>query len=224
MIEIILTEDGSHTIKNHAFNETYHSVHGAMNESLHVFIKNGLKFFLARSGGAICVLEVGFGTGLNAWLTAKHAAGTMVNLNYRALELHPLSEAIWSQLNYATTKDDRTLFNKLHRVVWNKPVPVTPEMLIHKMANSVYDLELNQACIDLIYYDAFAPQKQPEMWTGHILEKVAGWLKPGGVLVTYCAKGQVKRDLKSAGLTVETLPGPPGKREMIRAIKHEIHS
>lgn len=219
MIEIILTEDGSHTIKNHTLNETYHSVHGALNESLHVFIKNGLEFILARTPAGIAVLEVGFGTGLNAWLTAKHVAGTRVNLHYLALELHPLREAIWSQLNYATTNDDRALFNKLHRVAWNEPVPVTPEFLIHKIAKSVDDLELTQSCIDLIYYDAFAPQKQPELWTNAILAKVAGWLKPGGVFVTYCAKGQVKRDLKAAGLTVETLPGPPGKREMIRAIK-----
>ncbi|QOI97045.1 MAG: tRNA (5-methylaminomethyl-2-thiouridine)(34)-methyltransferase MnmD [Flammeovirgaceae bacterium] len=219
MIEIIITEDGSHTIKNHALNETYHSLHGAMNESLHVFIKHGLEFFLARSPAAIAVLEVGFGTGLNAWLTAKHLAGTMVKLHYIALEPQPLGESVWSQLNYATTNDDQTLFNTLHRVAWNEPVPVTPEFVIHKMPKSVYDLELTQACLDLIYYDAFAPQKQPEMWTSNILAKVAGWLRPGGVLVTYCAKGQVKRDLKAAGLMVEALQGPPGKREMIRALK-----
>jgi tRNA U34 5-methylaminomethyl-2-thiouridine-forming methyltransferase MnmC len=224
MIEIIITKDGSHTLRNHFLDETYHSRHGARMESLHVFIKHGLEQVLESNAPEISLLEVGFGTGLNAWLTAKRVLGAPVQLHYVALESYPVDESVWSKLNYAATSADRELFQALHRVSWNTPVPVTANLTITKIHSMLQQVNFPTSAFDLIFYDAFAPNKQPEMWTSDILEKTATWLKPGGTWVTYCAKGQVKRDLKSAGLTVETLPGPPGKREMIRAIKHEIHS
>jgi tRNA U34 5-methylaminomethyl-2-thiouridine-forming methyltransferase MnmC len=217
MIEIIQTKDGSHTLKNLALNETYHSVHGALTESSHVFVRYGLEYLLNQNYRQLDVLEVGLGTGLNAWLTAKRVAGMVVQLRYTALETHPLTESVWSKLNYAVTPEDRSLFFTLHQAAWGMPVSLTANVSVEKLQKSAQEVELAPASIDLIYYDAFAPQKQPEMWTGSLLAKVARWLKPGGVLVTYCAKGQVKRDLQAAGLEVKTLPGPPGKREMIHA-------
>lgn len=219
MIEIIITKDGSHTLRNHFLDETYHSMHGARMESLHVFIKHGLEHVLESNAAKISVLEVGFGTGLNAWLTAKRILSDPVQLHYVALEAYPVNESVWSKLNYAATAVDQQLFQNLHRVRWNMPVPLTANFTITKIQSSIRQVDLPPTGFDLIYYDAFAPNKQPEMWTSDILAKTATWLKVGGVWVTYCAKGQVKRDLKTAGLTVETLPGPPGKREMIRAIK-----
>jgi len=221
MIEVIQTKDGSHTLKNVTLNETYHSVHGALTESRHVFIGQGLEYLLNQGCAELAILEVGFGTGLNAWLTAKRVSGLGVRLRYIALETHPLPEAVWSKLNYAVAPEDQSLFIALHQAAWGTQVPVTPNVSINKKQKSAQEAELLPASFDLIYYDAFAPQKQPEMWLGSLLTKVAGWLKPGGVLVTYCAKGQVKRDLKAAGLDVKTLPGPPGKREMIRAHQPE---
>lgn len=217
MIEIIPTKDGSHTLKNTELKETYHSIHGALQESLHVFMQHGLEFKIAQSVEAISVLEVGFGTGLNAWLTAKRVAGKSVS--YTSLESYPLDETIWSQLNYATNSVDQNLFEKIHTAVWNQMVSITPDFQLHKINQTIQQVVLPGSQFDLVYFDAFAPDKQPEMWQPAIFNKVMQAMKPGAVLVTYCAKGQVKRDLKSVGLRVEALTGPPGKREMIRATK-----
>ncbi|MDL5045507.1 tRNA (5-methylaminomethyl-2-thiouridine)(34)-methyltransferase MnmD [Oscillatoria amoena NRMC-F 0135] len=219
MIEIILTQDGSHTLKNNNLNETYHSIHGAVQESLHVFIRQGFEFVLGKSPQNISILEVGFGTGLNAWLTVNHSLNATTPVNYVTLESFPLEEEIWSKLNYAVDDFGKEMFHKLHLTEWNQAVSLRPNFVFHKMHATLQDASLQAASFDLVYFDAFAPEKQPEMWKLPVLEKVASSMRQGAVWVTYCAKGQVKRDLKSLGLMVEALPGPPGKREMIRAQK-----
>ena len=220
MIEIILTEDRSHTLRNTELQETYHSIHGAVQESLHVFIKNGFDYFLDSGKTEISILEVGFGTGLNALLTLHQCKETSTKVLYTALESFPLPESIWSKLNYTSPENDK-LFKQLHQGDWNTPFQVVPDFELHKINSSVQEVVMQNENFDIIYFDAFAPDKQPEMWEPFILNKMSASLKPGGIFVTYCAKGQVKRDLKSIGLRVESLQGPPGKREMIRAIKAE---
>lgn len=218
MIELIVTEDGSHTLRNTDLQETYHSIHGAVQESRHVFIKNGFDYFLESGKTEISILEVGFGTGLNAWLTLQRSIKTSTKVFYTALELFPLPESIWSKLNYAGPENDE-LFNQLHQDNWNTPFQVVPDFELQKIKMSIQEVALQNEAYDMIYFDAFAPDKQPEMWDISVIQKVSAALKPGGIFVTYSAKGQVKRDLKSTGLLVESLQGPPGKREMIRAIK-----
>lgn len=217
MIEIILTQDGSHTLRNTQLNETYHSVHGAVQESEHVFIKHGLEFVLKKDQQEVSVLEIGFGTGLNAWLTAKRILAVTTSVRYVTLEPFPLEKVIWSELNYARSVSDVELFKTLHEAGWGKSVQVTPDFAFYKERITIHDAVLPPAAFDVIYFDAFAPDKQPEMWLPEVYAKIVSAMKPGGTFVTYCAKGQVKRDLKEAGFSVETLPGPPGKREMIRA-------
>lgn len=219
MIEIIFTKDGSQTLRNLELNETYHSIHGAVQESLHVFIRHGLEFVQEKSPQKISILEIGFGTGLNAWLTARHIQDANGHVEYVTLESFPLEESIWTKLNYAEKDADKALFTRLHLADWNNPIQINNNFKLHKKHVSVQETDLPLSEFDLIYFDAFAPEKQPEMWSQDVLKKVVSTMKPGGIFVTYCAKGQVKRDLKSLGLTVEALPGPPGKREMIRAHK-----
>ncbi|WKZ61708.1 MAG: tRNA (5-methylaminomethyl-2-thiouridine)(34)-methyltransferase MnmD [Cyclobacteriaceae bacterium] len=219
MIEIIFTKDGSQTLRNVELNETYHSIHGAVQESLHVFIRHGLEFVQEKSPQKISILEIGFGTGLNAWLTARHIQDANGHVEYVTLESFPLEESIWTKLNYAEKDADKALFTRLHLADWNNPIQINNNFKLHKKHVSVQETDLPSSEFDLVYFDAFAPEKQPEMWSQDVLKKVVSTMKPGGIFVTYCAKGQVKRDLKSLGLTVEALPGPPGKREMIRAHK-----
>ncbi len=216
-LKIITTEDGSHSLLNEALNETYHSRHGAVQESEYVFIEKGLNFFL-ESGEkeSVSILEIGFGTGLNALLTASISEKRKINIAYTTLETHPISEEIWGTLNYSTEK---FLFEKIHTSAWDKWVAVTSHFKLLKREESLQAIDLSTQQFDLIYFDAFAPNKQPEMWEHDMLEKISFAMKSGAVFVTYCAKGQLKRDLKSLGLVVESLPGPPGKREMVRAIK-----
>lgn len=218
--ELIVTKDGSHSLLHTELNETYHSVHGAIQESRHVFIDKGLSHILSHNGLAdVNILEVGFGTGLNALLSAQAAAHFQVRLNYATIEAFPIAREVWSKLNYTDTLGDAALFETLHEASWEIEHTVLPNFLLKKYYATLQEVKLLPEAFDLIYYDAFAPAKQPEMWTHDILEKVAGTMRSNGVLVTYCARGQLKRDLVALGLKVETLPGPPGKKEMVRATK-----
>jgi len=219
MIEIILTKDGSHTLKNSELNETYHSIHGAVQESAHVFIKNGLGYKKESGPQEISILEVGFGTGLNAWLTLQHCLSSSIKITYSALEPFPLQEKIWSALNYAPDSVSQELFNTIHKAEWDQIVSIMPGFKLNKINKPIQQVILPASQFDIIYFDSFAPEKQPEMWSLPVLKNVSSSLKQGGIFVTYCAKGQVKRDLKSLGLLVDALPGPPGKREMIRATR-----
>lgn len=219
-IKIITTADGSHSLLNEGLNETYHSVHGAIAESRHVFIQHGLAFFLEQNPvPEVRVLEVGYGTALNALLALQFARDNHIQLHYTAVEAMPLAEEIWSVLNYSSELGDHHAFASLHKAPWDRAVEVTPGFTLQKIEARLENTELRTGIFDVIFFDAFAPSKQPEMWTLPILAKVAETVKPGGVFVTYCAKGQLKRDLRTLYKTTETLPGPPGKREMLRAVK-----
>lgn len=216
-IKIIVTHDGSQSLYNEALNETYHSIHGAINESIHVFIKNGFNYVLqSNKQEPIAVLEIGFGTGLNTLLTVTESSSVKKKVSYTALETYPLPENIWMKLKYP---DPQQIFNNLHQASWEEWNEISTDFKLLKKRQSLQEANLPQKEYDLVYFDAFAPNKQPEMWEVPILHKVVEAMKPGGVFITYCAKGQLKRDLKSLGLIVESLPGPPGKREMVRAIK-----
>ena len=222
-IKIMDTGDGSHTLLNVALNETYHSRHGAFRESQHVFLREGLQHWLENHPGAqeISIFEMGMGTGLNLILTLQAAQQfPQLKFSYTTLEAFPLSDAILSQLNYLELLQDASLvslFERVHRAQWNDWQSILPNFRLKKVRQKLEEYQVEQSSTDLIYYDAFAPNKQPELWTLEALQKGCAMLKPQGVFVTYCAKGQLKRDLKSLGLTVETLPGPPGKAEMVRA-------
>lgn len=217
-IRVILTGDGSHSLLNTELDETYHSRHGALQESEYVFIKQGLGYWLERNKQEqLAILEVGLGTALNAWLTFQSTVLADRKVRYFAIEKFPLMKELWQQLNYAT--HELELFEKIHALPWNSWQQVTPRAALFKSESALQAVALPDLNFDIVYYDAFAPNKQPDMWTVEVLQKVVTKLQTGGVFVTYCAKGQLKRDLKALGLEVESLPGPPGKREMIRAIK-----
>jgi len=222
-IELFTTEDGSHSLRVSDLDETYHSSHGALQESNHVFIKNGLSYWVNKNqSNELSIFEVGYGTGLNALLTAIRAKELNKNIFYQSIELYPLPDEITSQLNYSTLNaSEPKLFNLLHSSAWEKPVVINNHFTIHKKQASFLHYEVNYL-FDIIYFDAFAPSKQPEMWKYSIIEKCYHLLKPNGIFVTYSAKGQLKRDLKKAGFIVESLPGPPGKFEMVRAVKTGI--
>lgn len=206
-VKLIVTSDGSHTLLNTSLDETYHSRHGAVQESLHVFIRNGLEKI---SRDVVNVFEVGFGTGLNALLTAT----TGSRVNYTSIEAFPLEASVYNSLNYPP----KDLLLRLHDAPWNEPVQIVPTFILRKLHATLELISLADK-YDIVYFDAFAPSKQPAMWELPILKKVCDALSPGGLFVTYCAKGQLKRDLRSLGLEVETLEGPPGKKEMVRGTK-----
>jgi tRNA U34 5-methylaminomethyl-2-thiouridine-forming methyltransferase MnmC len=219
-VKLIITSDGSHSLLNEALNETYHSVHGAIQESQHVFINNGLRYFLESTSSAhLSIFEVGFGTGLNTLLTLKAMENTETMVKYVAVESFPIGEGLWKSLNYANVLGLEDTFANLHRSAWEIFNQVSPQVSLIKRQTTLQAIELDAHSFDVVYFDAFAPNKQPELWTIDILRKVIGAMKFNGVFVTYCAKGQLKRDLKELGLSVETLPGPPGKKEMVRAVK-----
>lgn len=219
MIQIEQTADGSQTLFVPELNEHYHSVKGALTESEHIFIQMGLKH---SSVEAPHVLEIGFGTGLNAFLTLLTADTDQRNIHYTTLERYPVTPALIEQLTYPELicperKDD---FQALHQAAWNTDVQLTPYFTLHKVETDFTSYTF-PATYDVIYFDAFAPEKQPEMWTQSLFDTLCQQLNPQGILTTYCAKGTVRRMLQAAGFMVERLPGPPGgKREILRATKH----
>ena len=216
-IKIISTSDGSHSLLNTSLNETYHSVHGAIQESKHVFIQNGLDFWISRNPAKEPrILEIGFGTGLNVLLTLLHGQSSQQKIYYESWEMYPLDQSVVRELNYGLLLEAGENFSEIHNALWNSTVALSPHFTLHKHLGSIL-IDSLTGPFDLVYYDAFAPSKQAEMWTIEALKKITNSIAPGGVWVTYCAKGQLKRDLKALGLNVETLPGPPGKKEMVRA-------
>lgn len=221
MLQIITTKDGSVSLLNSELNETYHSIHGARQESLHVFIRNGLEYFSEQNKKTpVRILEIGFGTGLNALLSATYAAEHRMGIEYSTIEAFPINESLWQQLNFAQNDDEGNIFYKLHHEPWEQWTEIIPGFMLKKINTTLQLASLDHNYFDVVYFDAFAPNKQPDMWTLPMLQKTIESLVPNGVFVTYCAKGQLKRDLASLGTAVQSLQGPPGKREMIRAIKH----
>ncbi|MCU0438857.1 MAG: tRNA (5-methylaminomethyl-2-thiouridine)(34)-methyltransferase MnmD [Raineya sp.] len=223
MIEIFETKDGSKTLLNTALNETYHSRFGAIQESIHVFIEAGLNTYLKQfpDNESIHILEVGFGTGLNAILTLQAVLNTPYKVYYETLETYPLSLEQVEELNYIEQIGDHLLndyFKKMHTCNWDEPVEIHPNFTICKKKQPLETYH-SEKDFHIIYFDAFAPNVQPELWTLEALQNSTQKLIENGIFVTYCAKGQLKRDLKSLHLQVESLSGPPGKREMTRGIK-----
>jgi tRNA U34 5-methylaminomethyl-2-thiouridine-forming methyltransferase MnmC len=224
-IEILKTADGSPTLYLPELDETYHSRHGSVQEARHVFIQQGFNFVVKALEKDTAVhremriLEVGFGTGLNALLTLLESDKYPgLRVQYTSFETHPIAELIWLQLNYLKDAASIQGYKKLMQAVWNENVTLSSNFDILKIDKAIQDLdEENQ--YDLIYFDAFGPRAQAEMWDVSVFQVLQRALKPNGVLVTYCAMGQFKRDLKSLGFVVESLAGPPGKREMTRAVK-----
>jgi tRNA U34 5-methylaminomethyl-2-thiouridine-forming methyltransferase MnmC len=215
------TQDGSHTLFSEEFNEIYHSRRGAWQESKHVFIQSGLEYAL-QTKNALKILEIGFGTGLNAILTLEKVYQSNYQIEYWGIEPLPVNLALIEQLNYQdflTNAVFKDYFKQLHQVDWHKKNELLPNFILQKIQINFEDWEAEENLFDLIYFDAFAPAKQPAMWQTEVFEKLYNLLISKGLLVTYCAKGQIKRAMKSVGFEVQTLPGPPGKREMIRAIK-----
>lgn len=220
-ISLLTTKDGSHTLYIEELNETYHSKHGAIQESEHVFIQHGLLPALSKKN-KITILEIGFGTGLNALLTYRAIKkNPSYSIEYNSIEPYPISSSTIFSLNYTDLLHDPELtffFNQLHQSSWNTTIALNNQLKIHK-TTIPWPTYISDVLIDIIYYDAFAPNKQPELWELKNFEKAYQLLAPDGYLVTYCAQGVFKRTLREAGFTIETLPGPPGKREMTRAWK-----
>lgn len=217
MREIITTEDGSHTIFVPELNEHYHSVHGAIQESEHIFIRAGYDYC---RDNPLYIFEVGFGTGLNALLTALKAKEDKRKVFYTSIEKYPLTSEVVNTLNYGeiTGKGGREIFRMIHEVPWGTVNKITEEFsLVKTEADMTTFIDIPKC--GLVYFDAFGPDKQPEMWSRDIFRRIGSSINIGGILVTYSAKGEVKRILRSVGFEVTMLPGPPGKREMIRANK-----
>jgi tRNA U34 5-methylaminomethyl-2-thiouridine-forming methyltransferase MnmC len=212
------TMDGSHTLYQPDLDEHYHSTKGALQESLHVFIKNGYDFFNINT--ELHILEVGFGTGLNALLTLAENRKLSRKVWYTGIEKHPLPKATIEKLNYVTYLHEVSVGElfQMHDAVWGHWQSFHGEFYLKKIEVDLLDFQTTEG-FDLIYFDAFAPDKQPELWSEEVFNLCYQILKTAGVLVTYSAKGLIKRRLKHVGFEVETLTGPPGKREMIRALK-----
>lgn len=216
--EILKTTDGSYTLYVPELDETYHSTNGALQESNHVFIEAGLKFSALKKAA---VLEVGFGTGLNALTTFKEAEKKELLIEFTSLEAYPLTWAEVSPLDYMNMEGYQEYsipFEKMHSCDWGDFTAITPNFSLRKLNLKLQELTFENT-FDIIYFDAFAPQIQPELWTEEIFALMYKALKSKGVLVTYCAKGTVKRALKAVGFELQSIPGPPGKREMSRAVK-----
>ncbi|WP_442265296.1 tRNA (5-methylaminomethyl-2-thiouridine)(34)-methyltransferase MnmD [Tenacibaculum sp. ZS6-P6] len=213
--EIIITSDGSTTIHLPDWNEQYHSKHGAIQEAYHVFIKNGLELFKAKP---ISILEIGFGTGLNCFITyLEHTA----KIDYVGVEAYPVAKEEVNKLNYVKElkAEKRTeKFQLIHELAWEVKNEIDSDFLLTKREQFFQDID-DENAFDLVYFDAFGARVQPELWSEVIFEKMYKATKKEGVLVTYSAKGSVRRAMESVGFTVERLSGPPGKREMLRAIK-----
>lgn len=216
--EIIITADGSHSLYIKDLDETYHSRHGARQESEYVFIRQGLEYF--QSPSSLKVLEIGFGTGLNAVLTANWAEVNKCAVEFVTLEKHPLDWSLLSSFNVETTigGGNQELFEKIHFASWDELVEISDFFSVNKQEADLLHTSFRKEYFDVIFYDAFGPRAQDEMWQAGIWKLLYESVKKGGVLVTYCSKGQVRRDMISAGWMVEKLAGPPGKREMMRAV------
>ncbi|NOU59763.1 tRNA (5-methylaminomethyl-2-thiouridine)(34)-methyltransferase MnmD [Marinifilum caeruleilacunae] len=215
--ELKLTEDGSHTFYMPDLDEHYHSTHGAMQESMHIFLNAG---FAYADKDPIHILEIGFGTGLNCYLTLKEAEKQNRKVVYHSIELYPLEKDLVAKLNYADENDKAStdLFQKLHDCQWNTDIQINNNFTLRKLQGDLLDYKFS-AKYDLVYFDAFAPDVQPDLWSREIFEKIYQASNSEAILVTYCTKGIVKRALRAAGFKVKRLPGPPGKRQMLRATR-----
>ena len=216
--EIVRTSDGSTTIYLPDWEENYHSKHGAIQEAKHVFIKNG---FSQIAADEVSILEIGFGTGLNTFITFLEAKDENKKINYTGVEAYPVAISEIAQMNYVSelqATEYEVEFQKLHSSDWNANVKISDDFCLTKRQQFFSEIDDVEA-FNLIYFDAFGYRVQPDLWSTEIFRKMYNALKPGGFLVTYAARGVVKRSMIEVGFTVEKLSGPPGKREMFRASK-----
>lgn len=216
--QIVKTRDNSSTIFVPELNQHYHSIHGAIQESQHVFIDAGFNF--KKDSNPLKIFEVGFGTGLNAFMTAENSKLQNRTCEYWAVEKYPLSEEESSHLNYPKLKgfeSENETFKKLHSTSWHELNEINNFFRLKKIQADLKEVELPENYFDVIYYDAFAPSSQADLWTIEVFKKMFDCLKNDGTLVSYCVKGEVRRNMASAGFKVDKIPGPPGKREMARA-------
>ena len=222
--EVVETRDGSDSIYVHELDEHYHSSHGAINESRHVFIRHGLDFQSGISGQneELNIFEVGFGTGLNLMLAIEFALENKTEMRYWGVEAFPIEPELFGQLNYCgSVKVDgcEELFRRIHKMDWETEAELLDRIKAKKIKGYLEEIMLPEEYFDVIFFDAFSPRSNPELWTVEVFEKLFRAMKPDASLVTYCVQGNARRAMKAAGLVVEKLPGPPGKREMARARK-----
>jgi len=218
--QLVLTSEGSHTLYVPQLDEHYHSVHGSVQEAVHVYLRAGFDFCEKNT---VNLLEVGFGTGLNAFLTLLEAERTKRHVKYCTLELYPIETEVFEQLNFAEIigQGRSEAFLQLHKAAWNEEVQINEYFTLKKinadLESYVFDSAQN---FDVVYFDAFAPDKQPQLWTAEIFAKIYVQMNYDAVLTTYSTKGIVKQALRDTGFTVKRLPGPKGKHQMLRAIKN----
>ncbi|MCU0318094.1 MAG: tRNA (5-methylaminomethyl-2-thiouridine)(34)-methyltransferase MnmD [Amoebophilaceae bacterium] len=229
--QFIITGDGSHSLWIPDLDETYHSTHGAIQESKHVFIQHGLMHWLLhQTKSSVSILEIGMGTGLNVLLTYLNLLTTQVRTTYTGLEPYPIPKAYVQRLNYAaqlaretdcpiTCQDLRATFERIHQGAATSSCHLSDHFLLQKSKCTLQSFCAPPNTFDLVYFDAFSPSKQPTLWESAVLQKIRQMMRNHGIMVTYCAQGKLKRYLKQVGMYVETLPGPPGKREVTRARK-----
>lgn len=220
--KVVKTADGSDTISVDELGVSYHSKHGAIQESIHVFIEAGLAFYKTQMPDkqSIRVFEMGLGTGLNALLTCQYAHKNSVNISYTAVEQYPATKEEVSVLNYSSLlQDDTNILTNIHTSEWEQTIDLSEAFSFKKVQTSL-QAYVPDELYDIVYYDAFAPNAQPELWTTDIFSKLYSMMSNDSILVTYCSKGDVRRAMLSVGFEVQKIPGPPGKREMLRAIKN----
>ena len=214
-----ITADGSHTLSIPHMQVTYHSKHGAIQESNHVFVDAGLKYYHELyPGTSIKILEMGFGTGLNCLLSAIYAIDQNIAVEYNSLEAFPLQSEEYNTLNYGNLLNKNHLFQEIHSCPWNQTHTLHAFFQMHKHHTTLQQFSAN-SLFNCIFFDAFAPSAQPELWTEEIFTQLFSLLVSGGLLVTYCSKSDVRRAMQAAGFRVTKIQGPPGKREMVRAFK-----
>ena len=217
--KIIKTEDGSHTLYVPQLNENYHSTHGAIQEAEHIFIKEALAY-AAKDRKCLNVLEIGFGTGLNAFLSLLFAKQNNLEVFYHGLEKYPVAKEEYSILNFAFEKKSAQVdFLNIHQVEWGRSIEVIEGFSLKKEQVDFREMQLPSNYFDVVYFDAFGPDVQPDLWTEKVFQLIVDSMKKGAVMTTYSVKGAVRRAMKSVGFDVKKIPGPPGKREISRAIK-----
>ncbi len=218
--ELVVTKDGSHTLYSARFNQWYHSLSGAFQESRRIFLELGFDYVKESAPKPLRILEMGFGTGSNALLTFVKSQEEQIPVHYTSLEAYPVAAEAYEKLNYDALMHS-TILQSLHQASWNEAVVIHPDFILEKIQTTIQDFiqqDFAGESYDLVYYDAFAPSSQPELWTPEIFTGLAKTLHPGSVLTTYCSKGEVRRALKAAGFRIEKHPGPGYKREVVRAI------
>jgi tRNA U34 5-methylaminomethyl-2-thiouridine-forming methyltransferase MnmC len=215
-LELITTRDGSHSLYRPDLDETYHSVFGAIQESMHIFISNGL---MAADKKCIQIFEMGFGTGLNALLTWIESVEKQMEVKYYSIEKYPIDSALAAQLNYPSflSQESSGIFKAMHYSEWEVDINLG-HLILHKIHADILDYDVHPGN-DLVYFDAFSPDKEPLLWSEKILHKIYDSMSDGGIFVTYSVKGEVRRMLLSTGFRVEKLPGPQGKKHILRAFK-----